>query len=62
MRRVTPDNDRAMALSWFAVCLLLVGAAMLFADTGAAGLWISVIAVGIALVVIAVNRNRTVHR
>ena len=39
-------------LPWIAVPLLLLGAAMLIADIGAGGLWIAVIAVGIALVAI----------
>ena len=39
-------------LLWIAVPLLLVGAAMLVAGIGAPGLWIAVIAVGLALVVI----------
>ena len=40
-------------LSWIAVPLLLIGAAMLLADIGAAGLWIAIITVGIALVAIS---------
>jgi hypothetical protein len=40
------------ALVWFAVPLMLLSAAMLIAGIGAAGLWIAVIAVGIALVAI----------
>ena len=39
-------------LLWVAVPLMLLGAAMLIADTGATVLWIAVIAVGIALVAI----------
>ena len=35
-------------LFWVAVPLLLLGAAMLIADTGATALWIAVIAVGLA--------------
>ena len=41
---------RVRNLIWLAVPLLLFGAAMLLADIGAAGLWIAVIAVGLALV------------
>ena len=37
---------------WIAVVLLLLGAIMLLAGVGAAGLWIAVITVAIALVVI----------
>jgi hypothetical protein len=37
---------------WFAIFLLLCGAAMILADIGAAALWIAVIAVGVALVVL----------
>jgi hypothetical protein len=44
--------------TWIAVVLLLVGAAMLVAGVGAAGLWISVITIGIALVVIDGRRSR----
>ncbi len=40
------------SLLWVAVPLMLLGAAMLIADIGAAGLWIALIAVGIALVAI----------
>lgn len=43
---------------WLAVALMLLGAAMLVADIGASGLWIAVIAVGIALV--AIGRTRTI--
>ena len=43
---------------WIAVVLLLLGAIMLLADIGAAGLWIAVITVGIALVVIYELRSR----
>jgi hypothetical protein len=45
-------------LVWIAVPLLLLGAAMLLANIGAAGLWIAVITVGIVLVVIGQARNR----
>ena len=37
-------------LIWIAVVLMLTGAVLLVAGVGAAGLWIAVIAVGIALV------------
>jgi hypothetical protein len=37
---------------WVTVLLLLLGAAMILADIGAAGVWIASIAVAIALVVI----------
>jgi hypothetical protein len=39
-------------LLWIAVPLMLVGAVMLVAGIGAPGLWIAVVAVGVALVVI----------
>ena len=39
-------------LMWITAALLLVAAAMLVAGVGAAGLWIAVIAVGIAVVLI----------
>lgn len=46
-------------LIWLAVPLLLFGAAMLVADVVAAsGVWIAVIAVGIALVALALWRRR----
>jgi hypothetical protein len=48
-------------LDWIAVPMMLLGAAMLLAEIGASGLWIAVIAVGIALVAIDVQRRRTVH-
>jgi hypothetical protein len=47
-------------LVWIAVALMVVGAVMLIAGSGAPGLWISVIAVGIALVVI--DRTQRRHR
>jgi hypothetical protein len=37
---------------------MLVGAVMLVADVGAAGLWIAVITIGLALVAIDVGRRR----
>jgi hypothetical protein len=43
---------------WIAVALLLLGAVMLLAGIGLAGLWIAVITVGIALVVIYQLRGR----
>ena len=43
---------------WVAVVLMLVGAAMLVADVGAAGLWFAAIAVGVAIVAIAQARHR----
>lgn len=45
-------------LLWIAVPLLLLSAAMLVAGVGEAGLWIAVVAVGIALVAIVVVRSR----
>ena len=47
---------------WIAVVLMLVGAVLLVAGVGAAGLWIGVITVGIALVVIESYRGRQGHR
>lgn len=49
-------------LLWIAVPLMLLGAAMLIADIGAPGLWIAVIAVGIALVAADRVRARTAPR
>jgi hypothetical protein len=51
-----PRKD--LALLTVAVLLMLVGAAMLVADFGSAGIWIPVIAVGIALTVIVQRRRR----
>ena len=45
-------------LTWIAVALLLTGAVLLVAGVGAAGLWIAVITVGIALVVMDGYRRR----
>ena len=45
-------------LVWIAVALMVVGAVMLIAGIGASGLWIAVIAVGIALVVIDRTQRR----
>ena len=47
-------------LVWIAVALMLAGAVMLIAGIGVPGLWIAVIAVGIALVVIDQTQRR--HR
>ena len=45
-------------LTWIAVALLLTSAVLLVADVGAAGLWIAVITIGIALVAIDAYRRR----
>ena len=45
-------------LMWITAALLLVAAAMLVAGVGAPGLWIAVIAVGIAVVAIERVRRR----
>lgn len=45
-------------LNWVAVPFMLLGAAMLLADIGVSGLWIAIIAVGIALVAIDVYQRR----
>jgi hypothetical protein len=45
-------------LRWFAVALTLVGALLLIVDIGAAGLWIAVITVGLALSVLARRQAR----
>lgn len=44
-------------LLWIAVPLLLLAAAMLIAGVGDAGLWIAVVAVGVALLAIDVVRS-----
>ena len=44
-------------LPWIAALLLLVAGAMLVAGVGAASLWIAVVAVGIALVAVALGRS-----
>jgi hypothetical protein len=43
-------------LPLLAVPLMLLGAAMLVADIGSTGLWIAVIAVGVATVAIGMRR------
>ena len=43
---------------WIALVLLVLAAVMLGADVGAAGLWIGVTTVGVALVLIDVARHR----
>ena len=48
-------------LHWVAVPLMLLGAAMILADIGASGLWISVITVGIALVAVDLLRRKMPH-
>jgi hypothetical protein len=45
-------------LVWIAVALMVAGAVMLVAGIGAAGLWIAVVTVGIAVVVIDRTRRR----
>jgi hypothetical protein len=45
-------------LLWIAVPSLLLAAVMLIAGVGDAGLWIAVVAVGVALVAIDVIRSR----
>ena len=45
-------------LLWIAVPLLLLAAVMLIAGVGDAGLWIAVVAVGVALVAIDVVGSR----
>lgn len=45
-----------------AVILMLTGAVMLLADIGASGLWIAIIAVGIALVALSRGGGRLIHR
>ena len=44
---------------WIAVALMLIGAIMLVADTGASALWIAAVTVGIALAAIGLNRGRS---
>ena len=48
-------------VTWIAVALMLAGVVMLVFGGGAAGLWIAVITVGIALVAIESYRNRQGH-
>ena len=45
-------------MTWIAVALMLIGAVMLVADVGVAGLWIAVITIGIALVARDAYRQR----
>jgi hypothetical protein len=55
-----PGEASAMRhfLTRIAVALMLIGAVMLVADVGVAGLWIAVITIGIALVAIDAYRQR----
>jgi hypothetical protein len=55
-----PEEVSAMRhfVTWIAVTLMLIGAVMLVADIGVAGLWIAVITIGIALVAIDAYRQR----
>ena len=46
---------------WGAAVLMLAGALMLVLDIGSAGLWIAVIAVGIAIVAIGQGAQRRGH-
>lgn len=46
-------------LLWLVAVMLVVAAAMLIADLGSAGVWITVIAVGVA--VVAIERSRSHH-
>ena len=48
------------SVMWIAAVLLVTAAVLLVTGTGPAGLWIAVIAVGIALV--AIERARSRHR
>ena len=49
-------------LVWIAVPLMLLGAAMLLADVvGSSGLWIALIAVGVALVAVDAYRRARPH-
>ncbi len=54
----TCSRPSARPLRWIAVPLLLIPAVMLVAGVGDAGLWITVFAVGVALVAIDVIRSR----
>ena len=45
-------------LMWIVAAVLLVAAALLLAGVGTAGLWMAVIAVGIAVVAIDLVRRR----
>lgn len=47
---------RRAVIVWTVAALLLVAAVLLVAGMGAAGVWIAVITVGIAVVVIVQNR------
>jgi uncharacterized membrane-anchored protein len=58
MRPRTEKEETMRPTVWIAVALLLLGAIMLLTGVGAAGLWIAVITVGIALVVIYALRGR----
>ena len=53
-----PEVAVMKVLLWIAAPLLLIAAVMLVAGVGHAGLWIAVIAVGIALVAVDLSRSR----
>jgi hypothetical protein len=53
-----PSHDDVPVIVWTVAALLLVAAVLLVAGVGAAGVWIAVITVGIAVVVIVQNRSR----
>ena len=48
-------------VTWFAAGLMLIGAVMLVTEVGAAGIWIALIAMGIALVAVEGHHNRQGH-
>jgi hypothetical protein len=54
-------GENVRYLSWVAVPIMLLGAAMLLADIGASGVWIAIIAVGIALVALDLYERKHPH-
>jgi len=52
------EEDLMRMLLWVAGALMLIAAAMLIAEVGAAALWIGIITVGIATVVVSQARTR----
>jgi hypothetical protein len=59
VRREPAEVAAMKVLAWLAVPLLIIAACMLVAGIGAPGLWIAVVAVGVALVVIGRGKPTT---
>jgi hypothetical protein len=58
LRRYRSVSVLRQPLLWIAAAIILIGAVMLVADVRAAGLWVAVITIGIAVVVVDAYRRR----